>query len=186
MQLDDRGSYYKRSELEWAELKALAIEVATTTKRSRKSRLIEVEAVSTEKSALFGRIRRVKKRTTQTVLDDHWVLEERFWRKEERTSYGLVVSVETISFCLSSAGDLYRRVESSESVFISGTLVSKTSNIDESSLTDHDALLLDYAPSRYEHDDGTISIVTDREPSEQLDAYYKGYGLRRLMNSLLG
>ena len=185
MHLDDRGSYYQRSKLEWSELKTLAIEVATTTKRSRKSRQVEVETQSTEKGGLFGRLRTVTKRTTQAVPDNHWVLQERFWHKEERTSYGLVISVETTSYCLSLAGDLYRRDESSESVFIAGRLSSKTSNINEKPLVDRDVLLLDYAPSRYEHDDGTISVVADRDASDQLDAYYKGYGLRRLLNSLL-
>ena len=185
MQLDDRSGYYQRSKLEWAELRALAVEVAATTRRLRTSRPIEVETVSTEKSALFGRLRKVRKRTTHEVPDDHWVLEQRFWRKEERTSSGLVISVDTVSFCLSVTGDLYRRVQSSESTFIRGKLVSKTINVDDSPLADHDVLLLDYAPRRYEHDDGTISVVTDRDASEQLVAYYKGYGLRRLLNSLL-
>jgi hypothetical protein len=188
----DRTSY-DDTRIEWDKLRRFAARVARETKVARQARTQTRQVSNTRevKSGFLGLSKRVETYTVpqvETVTDDYWVLEQRYWQMNEKGagSYADETSYNDICYCLGVDGSLFVRVESHQEVYPKGRACFEVRDEPTTSLMkEADVMLFDFEAENF-HSEGQISVDTNRTPDEgRLKYHAKGVGLSMALKRLL-
>lgn len=192
MEGPDRG-VYANSRIDWEKLRRFAVRVAKETRVARRTHAQTTQVTKTRevRGGFLGLSRRTESYTvpvTKTLTEDHWVLEQRYWKKYENGSGSMAdeTSCEMMYYCLGTDGSLFVRVESWEEVSPKG--MAYFENRHEPTvkpMDDNDVVLFDFEPKRY-YTGGRTTIDTDRDPDKlRLKYDAKGIGLSLALKRLL-
>ncbi|GLY53118.1 hypothetical protein Lesp01_67740 [Lentzea sp. NBRC 102530] len=184
---------YDASRIDWEGLRQLARRVARETKVARQKHSVTVKVTKTRE--VRGGFLNLARRTetyevpeVRTTTDDYWVLERRFWKKDEKGSGSMAdeTTKASILYCLGTDGSLFVRVEQEEEVMPkNGRFFVYRDEPSVNPMTEADVLLLDFEP-KHHSDGGRISVVTNREPDKRRPrGSVKGAGLTAALTRLL-
>ncbi|MFD4677024.1 hypothetical protein ACFWNN_45425 [Lentzea sp. NPDC058450] len=184
---------YDKSRIDWERLRQLARRVARETKAARGKHSVTVQVAKTRE--VRGGFLNLARRTetyevpeTRTVTDDYWVLERRFWKKDEKGSGSMADETTKASYlyCLGTDGSLFVRIEQEEEVLPkNGRFFVHRDEPSVEPMTDADVLLLDFEP-KHESFGGRTSVVTNREPDKRRPrGASKGAGITAALTRLL-
>lgn len=189
---DAQQAAYELNSISWGDLKAYGVGVAgrATLPRESRTQLIRREVVRECRTGFLG-MKRVKvlEETSESteVISDFWVLMSRYWNKEEKTQHTLDETNELTLYCLRSNGELFVRSESSETVspFGGGRRTTTKDDPKERPFTEVDAYMFDFKPQHYETFGRNPKIWTNRDNTDELLVYGKGFGLSLALRKLL-
>jgi hypothetical protein len=167
--------------------------VARETKVARGTHTETREIIKTRevRSGFLGRSKRIETYTvpqSETVIDDHWILERRHWIKDEKGigSNADETSYAYIFYCLGVDGSLFVRVESREEVHPKELMAFEVKNEPTTQPMDaSDVMLFDFE-QKYFRSEGRVAVDTNRDPDKRrLKVHAKGVGLSMALKRLL-
>ncbi|MDI2037148.1 hypothetical protein [Paenarthrobacter nitroguajacolicus] len=180
---------YELNSIKWEELKSYAAKVAERTRAPRLSaKQVVVRKVPNERRHGFLGLRREtvfeEVRETQ-VTHEYWVLMSRHWNRERKTQQATEETNERILYCLRSTGELFVRVESSETIIPYTGRAFVTHESTERPFTMSDVYMFDFKPKYYETYGESPKVWTDRDNTDELLVHGKGFGLSLVLRKLL-
>lgn len=184
---------YDRSRIDWDRLRELARRAARETKVAREKHSTTVQVAKTRE--VRGGFLNLARRTetyevpeVRTVTDDYWVLERRFWKKDEKGSgsYADETTNESTLYCLGHDGSLFVRSEHEEEVIRKdGRFFVHRDEPSIKPMTDADVLLLDFEPKHFSSG-GRTPVVSNVDPDKRRPrGTSKGAGLTAALTRLL-
>jgi hypothetical protein len=152
---------YDSSSIDWAKIRRFALRVAGETKRVRNVR---------------------------PGVEDHWVLEQRYWLRYD-TGSGHMADEKTCTltdYCLGGSGSLFVLVTQWEEVTPKGmAYFENRRDLQVRPMIDDDVMLFDFAPRHY-CDNEQPKIDTNQSPDKRKLKYdSKGIGLSLGLKGLL-
>lgn len=187
MSRSDRASY-DQTQIDWHRLGNYAQRVARETRVPRGSETMTqyVTRQREVRGGLLGlstRIECYSEPVTSTVTADHWVLDQRYWRKNEKLPGGRVKwFYEWIYYCLGVDGSLLYRLESADE--IEGCHENRDDPIVRP-MSDYDVEQFDFEPlcvSRRGQFGIESNLIRD---DKKLRHHAKGVGLSLALKKLL-